>query len=254
MFAISLQSGSNGNCIYIESGDTRLLFDAGISGIQAERRLATHGRDIRDVEAVIISHDHSDHISCAGIYGRKYDLPMHVTSRTLEAATRKRDLGRLKAVNHFEAGETLRFGSVSVETIPTPHDGADGAGFVIAAEGKRLGLLTDLGHCFVGLAEVISSLDAVILESNYDSEMLASGPYPPFLKQRIQGPGGHISNLEAATLLKKNGRRLKWACLAHLSQENNTPDLALETSRETVGGGLPLHIASRYQVGDPLEV
>ncbi len=254
MIAISLQSGSNGNCIYVESNGVRLLFDAGISGIKAERRLAAHGRDIRDVDGVIISHDHGDHIASAGILGRKYGLSVYVTKKTLRAAIQKRDMGRMNDVHHFLSGETLLFGQVSVETIPTPHDGVDGVAFVIEAEGKRLGLLTDLGHCFDRLADVVRSVDAVFLESNYDPEMLSQGPYPPYLKQRIKGPGGHLSNQDAATLLKENGSRLHWACLAHLSEQNNSPDLAVETHRHIVGNGLPLIVASRYKAGKLLEV
>ncbi len=246
MIALSLQSGSNGNCIYVETCGVRLLFDAGISGIQAEKRLAAHGRDIRQVDAVIISHDHADHVRCAGVFHRKYGLPVYITPRTLAAAESMYSLGSLTNVLHFRPGKTLRFGNVSVETIPTPHDGKDGAAFVVNAAGKRLGILTDLGHVFAGLDRVIASLDAVFIESNYDPEMLTNGPYPPFLKRRIEGPGGHISNVEAAELLRTAGVALKWACLAHLSEQNNSPDVALRTHREIFSAAFPLHIASRY--------
>jgi len=254
MIAISLQSGSNGNCIYVESQGVRLLFDAGISGVKAERRLASHGRDIRHVDALIISHDHSDHIASAGIFERKYGLPMYVTPKTLASAMDRRDLGRLNKVFHFTAGQTLRFGPISVETIPTPHDGVDGVAFVIASNEKRLGLLTDLGHSFGPLQGIVSTLDAVFLESNYDPEMLERGPYPHFLKTRIWGPGGHLSNGEAAALLKKNGGQLRWVCLAHLSEQNNTAEKALETHRQILGDNLPIHVASRHRVGDLLKV
>ena len=111
-----------------------------------------------------------------------------------------------------------------METIPTPHDGVDGVVFVVDDGKHRLGILTDLGHVFADLEAVIGSLDAVLLESNYDPDMLANGPYPEWLKERIEGPGGHISNLEAAELLlKAASKRMKWACLAHLSHDNNTP-------------------------------
>ena len=246
MIAISLQSGSNGNCIYVEADGVRLLFDAGISGIQAEKRLAAHGRDIRQVDALIISHDHADHIRCAGVFQRKYGIPVYVTPKTLSAAESACSLGCFTNVLHFRSGGTLRFGDVSVETIPTPHDGEDGAAFVVNAAGKRLGILTDLGHVFEGLGRVVASLDAVFIESNYDPEMLTNGPYPPFLKRRIKGPGGHISNREAAELLRAAGDGLKWACLAHLSEQNNSPDIALRTHREVLSEAFPLHIASRY--------
>jgi len=247
MRVIALQSGSNGNCIYVEARGVRLLLDAGISGLRAERRLAELGRAIRDVHAVILSHDHADHASCAGVYQRKFRLPVYATAPTLRAAAARRPLGAMDDVRHFQAGLTLRFDGVSVETIPTPHDGADGVAFIVDDGRVRLGVLTDLGHVFGDLAPAVESLDAVLLESNYDPDMLENGPYPLFLKRRIRGPGGHLSNVESAELLAAAGRRLKWACLAHLSEENNTPALALGTHRRIVGARLPLQAASRYR-------
>jgi phosphoribosyl 1,2-cyclic phosphodiesterase len=243
--AISLQSGSSGNCIYVEAGGCRLLFDAGISGASAEARLAAHGRDIRQVNAVIISHDHSDHVRCAGVYQRKFGLPVYATPRTIEAAASRCKLGHMEDVRHFRAGDAIQFGGLSVVTIPTAHDGADGVAFVVSSNRKRLGILTDLGHPFEGLADIVSTLDAVFLESNYDPSMLRNGPYPGFVKKRIQGPGGHISNMECAELLSSAGRRLKWACLSHLSGNNNEPDLALRTHREVLGPALAIHTAGR---------
>ncbi len=245
MIAISLQSGSNGNCTYVETGSVKLLFDAGISGIQAGERLSAFGRDIRDVDALIISHDHSDHVRHAGVYQRKYGLPIHITRRTLDISEKKYGLGRLSNVNYFMAGGIINFDNVTVQTIPCPHDGVDGAVFVISSNEKRLGIMTDLGHVFKDLYTFIPSLDGVFIESNYDSEMLANGPYPAFLKQRIRGPKGHLSNREAAELLL-TGRRLKWACLSHLSNNNNDPETALQTHKEIVGDKLALFTASRH--------
>ncbi|MCL5022850.1 MAG: MBL fold metallo-hydrolase [Nitrospirae bacterium] len=253
MIAISLQSGSNGNCIYVEAAGKRLLFDAGISCLLAEQRLAAFGKTIRDCDALIISHDHADHIRYAGVFQRKYGLPLYVTPFTLGAALLKYRLGPLGDVRHFRAGSVLHFGNLSVRTIPTMHDGADGAAFVVSSHSKRLGILTDLGYAFSRLEEVVSSLDAVFLESNYDPEMLERGPYPGFLKRRIMGPGGHLSNTEAAELLRRYGKRLKWACLAHLSETNNRPDLALRTHKM----GKPdytLYAASRYGATEILTV
>ncbi|MEN6405173.1 MAG: MBL fold metallo-hydrolase [Thermoguttaceae bacterium] len=247
MQAISLQSGSNGNCIYVEAGGVRLLLDAGISGRQAQQRLALHGRDITEVDAVVISHDHADHCRGLGVFQRKFGLPIHLTAKTFRAANRC-DLGPLDDLRYFTAGETLRFGSVAVETIATPHDGVDGVAFVVDDGRCRLGVLTDLGHVFSGLDAVLDSLTAVFLESNYDPEMLENGPYPDFLKRRITGPGGHLSNQEAAELLAAHaGRSLRWAYLAHLSEKNNTPALALKTHRRIVGRRLPIRVASRCE-------
>ncbi len=250
MNAISLQSGSSGNCIYVETGGVRLLFDAGISGIQAAERLAAHGRDIRKVDAVIISHDHGDHIRHAGVFHRKYGLPIYVTPATLSAAVSRCALGKIGDIRHFRSADRLSFGDVAVYAVPTPHDGADGAVFVVEDGTRRLGIMTDLGHVFKDLTALVLSLDAVFLESNYDPAMLAAGPYPSFLKQRIKGPRGHLSNQEAAGLLRRavDARRLKWACLSHLSEQNNHPELALETHRSVLPGSFPLYVADRYRV------
>lgn len=254
MRVISLQSGSNGNCIYVEAGGVKLLFDAGISGSRANERLAQHGRDVSGVDAVLVSHDHVDHSRCMGIYHRKFGLPIYATAKTYRAANRY-GLGEIGDLRHFRSGETLRFGKVTVETISTPHDGVDGVVFVVDDGKHRLGVLTDLGHVFADLEAVIGSLDAVLLESNYDPDMLANGPYPEFLKERIEGPAGHISNFEAAEVLKSSAsQRMKWVCLGHLSRDNNTPKLALATHRKILGGRLPLFVATRYEVTDVMEV
>ena len=256
MLAISLQSGSNGNCIYVEAHGVRLLFDAGINGIQAEERLAAHGIDIREVHGVIISHDHSDHARHAGVLQRKYGIPIYITPATLAAVSTRCTLGKLKDVRHFRSSDMLRFGDVTVQAIPTPHDSADGAAFVVAAAGKRLGIMTDLGHVFKELLHIVSSLDAVFLESNYDPQMLSRGPYPAYLKQRIKGPKGHLSNHEAAELLHRasSAKRLKWACLSHLSEENNHPDVAIKTHREIITSELTLYTAGRYSATEILMV
>jgi phosphoribosyl 1,2-cyclic phosphodiesterase len=254
MHVISLQSGSNGNCIYVEAGGVKLLFDAGISGIQAKQRLAQHGRDIAGVDAVLISHDHADHSRSMGIFHRKFRLPIYATAKTYRAANRY-GLGLIEDLRHFEARETLQFGQVTVETVSTPHDGVDGVVFVVDDGKHRLGILTDLGHVFSDLPDVIRSLDAVVLESNYDPKMLANGPYPEFLKERIEGPGGHISNLEAAEVLKSNAStHMQWVCLAHLSQDNNTPALALKTHHRIFGKRLPIFVATRYEASDVMQI
>ena len=122
MKVVSLQSGSNGNCFYVESGNVRLLFDAGISGKKAEERLARHGRDIRDVDALFISHDHSDHTKSVGIFQRKYGMPVYITPRTLKAVNRNQKIGKLERVRLFTAGSSQTFGSCLLYTSPSPRD------------------------------------------------------------------------------------------------------------------------------------
>jgi phosphoribosyl 1,2-cyclic phosphodiesterase len=253
MMTIPLQSGSNGNCIYVEAGDARLLFDAGITGKQAACRLASFDRDIRRCQALIISHDHADHIRSAGVFHRKFGVPVYATEAAWANVAER--LGAVSDLSFFSPGDVLSFGDVSVQTVPTPHDGTDGVAFVVRHDGRQLGILTDLGHPFRRLSQLLAELDATYLESNYDPEMLETGPYPPELKARIRGPRGHLSNVEAARLVAEHaGRRLRWLALAHLSEFNNRPELALATHREIVRPSLPVHVASRYQPGPLLEV
>ena len=255
MEVITLQSGSNGNCIYVETDGIRLLFDAGISGQQASLRLAQHGKDIRDVDALIISHDHGDHTRCMGPMHRKFGIPIYCTRSTRQSMDLRNKLGRVDAIRFFEVGETICFGHLTIETIATPHDSNDSVMFVVDNSRRRLGIMTDLGHVFRGLADTISTLDAVILESNYDVDMLETGPYPYHLKKRIAGPGGHINNKEAAQLLlHADPARLQWACLAHLSEENNDPQIALQTHREVLGERFELYCANRNAVSSVLRV
>jgi phosphoribosyl 1,2-cyclic phosphodiesterase len=254
MYVLPLQSDSSGNSIYVEQDGTGVLFDAGISGRSAETRLAAHGRSIRDVTAVVISHDHRDHIACAGVYQRKFGLPLYISEKTFAAADPRCRLGRLRDVRHFRAGEGLEFPGLVIDTIPTPHDGVDGTAFTVTAGGRRLGILTDLGHPFAALRRILPTLDGVVLESNYEPGMLANGPYPLFLRERIRGPGGHLSNVEAADLVRVHGQRLVWVCLAHLSGENNTPDTALATHRRIARPQCDLHVLARGKAGHLLQL
>ena len=260
MKVISLQSGSNGNCFYVETPNVRLLFDAGISARQAQLRLAKHGRDIMNVDALLISHDHSDHAKGMGVFQRKFDIPVYLTRRTLAASQRFLTTKAMNKVRFFTAGSTIAFQDVAVHTIPTPHDSAEGVAFVVEHAGQRVGILTDLGHAFDGLRDVLRSLDAVIIESNYDDSMLEHGRYPQQLKKRIRGNGGHLSNEDAAILLRKtvdetkDNFRLQWACLCHLSEDNNTPEVARETHQRLLGDMVEIHVASRYDVSNVMEV
>jgi phosphoribosyl 1,2-cyclic phosphodiesterase len=253
VLTFSLQSGSNGNAIYVEAAGVKLLFDAGISGRQARLRMAAHGRDIRAVDAVLLSHSHFDHTRCAGVYQRLFKLPVYATPAT--ACTIAPYAERKGDVRLFLPGDTLDFDGVSVHALPTPHDAEQSVAFVVTCEGKRLGILTDLGHPFERLARLMTDLDAAYLESNYDPVMLAEGSYPPELKARIRGDGGHLSNDEAAALVRGCGRhRPRWVALAHLSEHNNVPELALETHRAVLGRDYPMTIASRYGVSEMLKV
>ena len=248
MEVITLQSGSSGNCVFVQSSGTRILFDAGISGNKAARRLADFGYDIRDCHALVLSHEHSDHICGAGVFHRQFGLPVFANVRTWNAARAKPSVGHLGCPNHFETGQAFEIGSLRIFPIATPHDAIEGVCFVVEdiESGRRFGLLTDLGHVFRGLERVIESLDAVLLESNYDERMLHQGSYPQHLKNRIASKRGHLSNADAAQLLKRcNTTHLQWVCLGHLSAQNNSPEAALETHHAHYGDRFAIYCADR---------
>jgi len=253
MRIVSLQSGSNGNCIFVETCGVRLLFDAGLTGVKTQERLEEVGVDIRSIHGVLISHDHADHVKGAGVLQRKFDLPIWITRKTREAAVRQvaKQNVHLESPRLFRAGERLCFNNnVMVETLPTPHDAADGVGFIIDDGSIRFGILTDLGHVFPELERVFPTLDGVLIESNYDPRMLNENEnYPTWLKNRIRGQNGHLSNHDTASLIKKAGTRLRVACLGHLSQENNTPELALEPyqAKGLFKWSFPVRVASRFE-------
>ncbi|MFO1065285.1 MAG: MBL fold metallo-hydrolase [Pirellulales bacterium] len=165
MEVITLQSGSSGNCIFVCSGNTRVLFDAGISGSKAEQRLAAFGHNIRDCDAVVLSHEHCDHISGIGAFHRKFGLPVYANLRTWNATRSKPSTGHIGTPQHFVTGKPFQIGSLWIEPLSTPHDAIDGVCFVIedTEQGQRFGLLTDLGHAFSGLQRVINTLDAMLI-------------------------------------------------------------------------------------------
>jgi len=251
---VSLQSGSNGNCVFVESGGARLLIDNGLTGIRTEERLAQIGVDIASIQGVFLTHDHSDHSCGVGVLNRKYHLPVWMTKKTYNYASKLKRFGVITEPKFFTAGKTIRFKHLSIETIPTAHDAVDGVGFIIDDGKFRLGILTDLGHVFPALPKAVSTLDGVLLESNYDPEMLAVGPYPIELQERIRGKEGHLSNYDAAKLLAKAGVKLRWACLGHISGDNNHPDVVRETHRRFLPARLPFTIAGRNEISEVMEL
>ena len=251
MLVIPLQSGSKGNCFYFEAGESKFLIDAGITIRQATQRLNSHGRDLSKVSALFVTHDHSDHSRYVVDYAKRLNITVHLTERTLQTVNRYSKKGPVPNATCFQAGESLCIGDIQIHSIPTPHDAVDGVAYVVEHENRRVGVLTDLGHVFSGLREVLQSLDAVIIESNYDESMLNIGPYPEFLKRRIRGNGGHLSNEDSAKLIHENAaERLQWICLCHLSDENNCPDTAIRTHQVWLGEDYPIYVAKRHQVSE----
>jgi len=235
MFQASvLASGSKGNCTMIRTENTKILVDAGLSGKKIWNALESIGANKDKISAVIISHDHSDHVKGAGIVCRKLQIPLYISRLTYESCLHK--LGKLPAgLNHFQVGKPLQIGDIHIETIPSKHDAIDGCNFVFTSEnypGRKLTLATDLGESSRYLMVKMVDSTSIILESNHDVDMLMMGPYPPPLKQRVKGKQGHLSNEQAVELMEQIIHpKLDNLILAHLSEENNRPDLAGKTMK-----------------------
>lgn len=224
-----LFSGSSGNSVYISGGGTQLLIDAGVSCARICAELKAIGADPSEIEGILITHEHVDHIRGAGTFVRKYGAAMYATEATWQAMDGK--LGEIPADCRrvIDAEQDFFLGGLNVQPFATPHDAADSVGYVIStAAGARFGLATDIGCVRAGWLEAVRGCAAVLLESNYDPGMLQAGRYPYELKRRIMSRKGHLSNddaAEAALALVAGGARQ--LVLGHLSKENNFPELAL---------------------------
>jgi phosphoribosyl 1,2-cyclic phosphodiesterase len=220
-----LASGSHGNACYLETERTRILIDAGLSCQEAERRLKQVGVQPDTLDALIVTHEHIDHIRGAGPLARKYDLPVYTNVRTFESA-RKR-LGNISRPVIFQTGQTLTINHLTIETFTKCHDAADPFGVVFAFNGARAGLITDFGRSTRLVEDRLKGCQALIMEFNHDEKMLDEGPYPLNVKRRIKGTEGHLSNQQAGKLLKAVSHdNLRVVVLAHLSEINNHPDKA----------------------------
>lgn len=224
-----LFSGSSGNSVYVSGGGTQLLIDAGMSCARVTAELKAIGADPADVGAILITHEHVDHIRGAGIFARKYGAAIYATEGTWRAMADK--LGDIPTESRMviDAGQDFFIGDLNIQPFPTPHDAAESVGYVISnAAGARFGLATDIGCVRAGWLDAVRGCAAVLLESNYDPGMLQAGRYPYDLKRRIMSRRGHLSNDDAAeaalALIASGARQL---VLGHLSKENNFPELAL---------------------------
>ena len=230
---ISLASGSSGNCYYLGTDNYGILIDAGI-GI---RTIKKHLKDINihmdSIRAVLITHDHADHIKSVGHLGEKYKIPVYSTQKVHEGINNSYCVTEkltTESVHYIEKGDTIQIEDFRVCAFEVPHDGTDNVGYHIEIDGKNFSFLTDLGHITPTAAAYIHKANYLILESNYDEEMLQMGPYPAYLKKRISGPRGHLSNSVSADFLAENfPENLKYVWLCHLSKDNNHPELAYKT-------------------------
>lgn len=235
MRVCSLASGSSGNAVYAECDDGAILIDAGLSGTGLLANLNAAGGNAAKVAGVVVTHDHIDHVRGAGILHRRQGWGLWMTAGTRDGSSAW--LGKAR-VGIAGPGECLEVGGFTIEFLGTAHDGTEPVAVVLRRGDLRCGVLTDLGHVFSGLPETMAGLDFAFLESNYDPVMLkANRRYPENLKRRIQSPSGHISNREAAELIRDaSGERLRGVVLSHLSENNNRPELASRSLHEAVGG------------------
>jgi len=222
-----LASGSTGNAIYLNIGQARILVDAGISARRIEQGLAAIGVKAGDLDAVLITHEHSDHIKGLEVLTRKHELPIYTRERTREAIPGQEKMTGCKWQN---IDQDFSIGALEIRAFGISHDAADPVGFCFHYKQYKWVIVTDLGIVTPGVEKALSGADLAVLESNHDPDLLKNGPYPSFLKQRILGKQGHLSNQDTAALLCRIAplKRMQ-VFLAHLSQQNNRPQLAEQT-------------------------
>ena len=241
-----LGSGSQGNGTVVQSGTTTILMDCGFMLRDAEARLQRLGIAPQDVSAVVVTHEHHDHIGGVARFARKHRLPVWLTDGT-RAGWRDGPVPRNQRV---ASGEAFAIGDIKVEPFAVPHDAREPCHYVFGDGTFRVGVLSDAGSVTDAMRAALSGCDALLLEFNHDAEMLANGPYLPPLKLRIAGPLGHLSNAQAAAFVATlDNTRLRHLVLTHLSLKNNTPELALAAARAALIGdglvGAPLGATSR---------
>jgi len=222
----SLGSGSRGNATLIEAGATSVLVDCGFAARELVARCEGLGFDPRGLSALLVTHEHGDHMRGVGAVARRFGIPVWMTHGTWRAA----DFGTIANLNLFAGHEgDFSIGDLQVTPVPVPHDAREPTQFVFTREGLRLGLLTDLGSITQRVLDTFDGVDALLLECNHDTAMLASGPYPPSLRARVGGRFGHLNNVQAADFLRRiDHGRLRHLVAGHLSEKNNAPELARE--------------------------
>jgi phosphoribosyl 1,2-cyclic phosphodiesterase len=251
-----LASGSKGNAIYLESSNSKLLIDAGLSASEIARRMSVIGRSPKELDAILVTHEHADHIRGVGVLARKWNISVHVSEQTLTSVANK--LGMLPKVTLFESGSPFKINDLLIRPFEVTHDAANPVNFIIDNYTVNIGIATDLGYASTVVRENLKECTVLILETNHDPDMLEQGPYPWPIKQRIRSKYGHLSNEEGAKLLVEvlhSG--LQQVCLAHLSETNNNPYTALSTVRRILGervDNLKLSVAAQHRVGPIINV
>jgi len=223
----SIASGSNGNCYYLGNDDDAILIDAGVSAKRIVERMNRLGLSLSNLRGVFISHEHSDHIRGIDVFSRKHAVPVFMTQKTYGSYGH---VIKDTLLNFFSPGKPVQLGNICVQPFLKLHDAVEPCSFSVSSGSRNVAVMTDIGLRCKNVIDHIRNADAVFLESNYDDQMLATGPYPAYLKRRITSDVGHLSNTQAALLTMEHASaRLKHIFLSHLSANNNTPELALST-------------------------
>jgi phosphoribosyl 1,2-cyclic phosphodiesterase len=236
-----LGSGSRGNSTVVSSARTRILVDVGFSCRETFRRMKEVGLEPTQLDAILISHEHSDHVAGLAVTAKKLQIPVFLSEPTCDAWARslpdaQSPDGVLKKREKFEAGRSFTVGDIEVRTFTIPHDAADPVGFTFRAEGVKIGIVTDLGYMAANVAEQIHGCDVLMIESNHDLEMLRGGPYPWSVKQRVMSRVGHLSNAALGEFFTSDyDGRAAFVVLAHLSEQNNHPELARRSAEQALG-------------------
>jgi phosphoribosyl 1,2-cyclic phosphodiesterase len=241
-----LASGSRGNCAMVSSTRTRILVDAGISCREIFKRMKALGEDAHSLSAILITHEHSDHIYGLATLTKKLHIPIFMTGATHSAWARAmRDENgerpKVEKLERFESGHSFQVGDIAVKPFTIPHDAADPVGFTFRAEGIKVGIATDLGYIPLSVRDHLRGCDVLVMESNHDVEMLRVGPYPWSVKQRVMSRVGHLSNVALADFFTSDyDNGATFVVLAHLSEQNNHPEIARREAEKALAmrGGL----------------
>ena len=248
----SLYSGSSGNSFFIETNTTKILVDCGESAKKIVNALSSINIDINDINAIIITHEHSDHVKGLGTLSKKYNIPVYANKETWDAMPVQKEKIDENNIFYFKISETFNIGDLKIHPFSTPHDAANPCGFNIFFKNKKISIATDIGHMTDEILHTLENSDFLMLESNYDPDVLKCSSYPYPLKQRILGPNGHLPNYIAGqTISHLMNFGLKSVMLGHLSKENNFPELAYQTVVDEIlstnnENNINLSVATRY--------
>jgi phosphoribosyl 1,2-cyclic phosphodiesterase len=244
LYIASLNSGSNGNCYYVGNHREAVLIDAGLSCRETEKRLARLGLSFKKIRAVFISHEHTDHIKGAEVIACKHQIPVYISEAAFQHSRLKPEE---TLVNHLKAYEPVTVGELVVNAFPKQHDSGEPYSFTVTGGGITVGVLTDIGAACEHVIQNFRLCHAAFLETNYDEVMLEEGNYPAYLKRRIRGNHGHLSNRQALELFTSHkSSSMSHLILSHLSKDNNNPQLVLDLFLNHAGG-THIAVASRYE-------